>query len=218
MRLTWFFTVFSARNRCAAISPLVCPPAISDMTSSSRAERRACPLTATASPLSPGTCPWPMTPPVKPTSRPRWRADRGTALFRNCVKTCSYRYRYTKTQLLKPVLTDLRPGQQAGWYGLVGLQRVEERERLRPVPQHGVARGRDVVSVGDRHRAGLRATQRERRLEQVVQVGALVDGDRTRRRRGERQCGERVQVHARACRLGEQRLEKRPLVLNTLQV
>src|SRR5215469_4266473 len=148
----------------------------------------------------------------------RWRADRGTALFRNCVKTCSYRYRYTKTQLLKPVLTDLRPGQQAGWYGLVGLQRVEERERLRPVPQHGVARGRDVVSVGDRHRAGLRATQRERRLEQVVQVGALVDGDRTRRRRGERQCGERVQVHARACRLGEQRLEKRPLVLNTLQV
>src|SRR5579862_6055404 len=38
MDRTWFFTVFSARNRDDAISPLVWPSAISDMTSDSRAD------------------------------------------------------------------------------------------------------------------------------------------------------------------------------------
>src|SRR5580692_11491690 len=87
MRLTWFLTVFSARNRCAAISPLVCPPAISDMTSISRADRPRL--------VSSSTCARLMRPPVKPV-----RDTQAPAC--HDVKTYLYRYRYTKTALLKP--------------------------------------------------------------------------------------------------------------------
>src|SRR6201999_7188 len=87
MRLTWFLTVFSARNRCAAISPLVCPPAISDMTSISRADR---PRLVCSS-----TCVRLMRPPVKPVRDTQ-------APPRHDVKTYLYRYRYTKTAVLKP--------------------------------------------------------------------------------------------------------------------
>src|ERR1700723_1261217 len=87
MRLTWFFTVFSARNRCAAISPLVCPPAISDMTSISRADRPRL--------VSSSTCARLMRPPVKPV-----RDTQAPAC--HDVKTYLYRYTYTKMLLLKP--------------------------------------------------------------------------------------------------------------------
>src|SRR5579864_7492105 len=87
MRLTWFLTVFSARNRRAGISPLVWPPAISDMTSLSRADR---PRLVCSS-----TCTRVMRPPVKP-------VHEAQAPARRDVKTYLYRYRYTKTTRLKP--------------------------------------------------------------------------------------------------------------------
>src|SRR6202020_3210753 len=87
MRLTWFLTVFSARNRCEAISPLVCPPAISDMTSISRADRPRLVCSSTCARL--------MRPPVK--------SVRGAqAPAGHDVKTYLYRYTYTKMLLLKP--------------------------------------------------------------------------------------------------------------------
>src|ERR1700728_2956642 len=87
MRLTWFLTVFSARNRCAAISPLVCPPAINDLTSISRADR---PRLVCSS-----TCACLMRPPVK-------SVRDAQAPPCHDVKTYLYRYTYTKTALLKP--------------------------------------------------------------------------------------------------------------------
>src|SRR6202035_4205246 len=88
MRLTWFLTVFSARNRCAAIVPLVCPPAMSDMTSISRADRPRLVCSSTCARL--------MRPPVK-----SFRDTQAPA--RHDVKTYLYRYRYTKMTLLKPL-------------------------------------------------------------------------------------------------------------------
>src|ERR1700728_3847392 len=91
MRLTWLLPVFSARNRCAAISPLVCPPAISDMTSISRADRPRLVCSSTRARL--------MRPPVK--------SVRDTeAPPCHDVKTYLYRYTYTKTVLLKPPKTE----------------------------------------------------------------------------------------------------------------
>src|SRR5579859_2898845 len=54
MERTWFFTVFSARNRDEAISPLVWPSAISDMISDSRADSDLPPCPPARTP-SPGT-------------------------------------------------------------------------------------------------------------------------------------------------------------------
>src|ERR1700689_1038373 len=103
MRRTWFLTVFSARNRCAAISPLVCPPAISDMTSISRVDR---PRLASSS-----TCARLMRPPVKSVraapkgGRRRTQEEAHTndaAPSHHGVKTYLYSYIYTKKGLLKP--------------------------------------------------------------------------------------------------------------------
>src|SRR6266852_2975136 len=91
MRLTWFLTVFSARNRCAAIYPLVCPPAFSDLTSISRADRPRLVCSSTCIRL--------MRPPVK--------SVRDTqAPTHHDVKTYLYRYTYTKTAMLKPPKTE----------------------------------------------------------------------------------------------------------------
>src|ERR1700733_16079447 len=141
MRLTWFLTVFSARNRCAAISPLVRPPAISDMTSISRADR---PRLVCSS-----TCTRVMRPPVKPVRAKR--KHRRPAMSRPTFtgtdtpkRSGSNRQKRSKGHRLphlarsvgvvvRPVgggLADLGPAQQPGGHGLALLQRVEKFERL----------------------------------------------------------------------------------------
>src|ERR1700749_628730 len=102
MRLTWFLTVFAARNRCAAISPLVCPPAISDMTLISRADRPRLVCSSTCARL--------MRPPVKSVRDTQEPAGHD-------VKTYLYRYTYTKMLLLKPPKTQqaFRPPQLASF-------------------------------------------------------------------------------------------------------
>src|SRR6201999_101135 len=88
-----FFTVFSARNRDVAISPLVWPAAISDMISDSRADSDLPPCSAST------TSPRPMRPPP---TRPE---GDGPWLFvqSHCSATLIlYRYTYTKSALLKP--------------------------------------------------------------------------------------------------------------------
>src|ERR1700742_840927 len=124
MRLTWFLTVFSARNKRAAISPLVCPPAISDMTSISRADRPRLVCSSTCARL--------MRPPVK--------SVRDTqAPARHDVKTYLYRYRYTKTALLKPPRTEQALPPAPSCVGLASPEVLVSRASCRSAVPQGLA-------------------------------------------------------------------------------
>src|SRR5215469_5058146 len=103
MERTWFLTVFSARNSDAAISPLVLPPAISDMICDSRADRDLGPCSPDR--LSgycwlPGSSTRPIRPP--PPRPPRDRPARDAMVIRPISPLRNYRYTYTKPAPLKP--------------------------------------------------------------------------------------------------------------------
>src|SRR5579875_1698594 len=72
-------------------------------------------------------------------------------------------------------LSDLRSGDEVRWRLRVAVQVVEELQRLAAIPQHRVACRRGVVGMRDGDGGGLRVPQRERHLDELVELRALVD-------------------------------------------